>query len=56
MYISSVLYFRERLYIYVDSRYCYKSYGICNIDSVVCDNWTNEAKMVIILHNNRIEF
>lgn len=48
-------YFRERLYVYVDSRYCYKFYDICNIDSGVCDNWTNEGKMVIILHNNRIE-
>lgn len=54
--MSLVLHFREILYVYVDSRYCYKSYGICNIDSVVCDNWTNEAKMVIILHNNRIKF
>lgn len=55
MHISSVLPFRERLYVYVDSRFCYKFYDICNTGSGICDNWTNEAKMVIILHNNRIE-
>lgn len=51
-----VLYFRERFYVYVDSCFCYKFDDICNIDSVVCDNWINEVKMVIILYNNRIEF